>query len=52
LPGRARALISDPENVVFVSVVNLWEIWLKQSLGKLPEDFERRLRAESFENLP
>src|SRR5262249_887934 len=54
LSGTARALISDPENVVFVSAVSLWEICLKQSLGKLrlPPDFEERLLAESFESLP
>jgi len=39
---------------VFVSAVSLWEIWLKQSLGKLrlPDDFTERLAAESFERLP
>ena len=54
LSERARGLISDPENTVFVSAVSLWEIWLKQSLGKLrlPSDFEDRLAAESFEALP
>jgi PIN domain nuclease of toxin-antitoxin system len=32
----------------------LWEIWLKQSLGKLmlPSDFEEKLAAEAFESLP
>jgi PIN domain nuclease of toxin-antitoxin system len=54
LPGEARALISDPENTVFVSAVSLWEIWLKESLGKLrlPAGFEERLAAEAFEPLP
>lgn len=54
VPSRARELMSDPENTVFVSAVSLWEIWLKESLGKLrlPADFERRLARESFENLP
>jgi PIN domain nuclease of toxin-antitoxin system len=54
LSDRARGLIADPDNPVFVSAVSLWEIWLKQSLGKLqlPSDFEERLAAESFENLP
>jgi PIN domain nuclease of toxin-antitoxin system len=54
LSGQARALISDPDNTVFVSAVSLWEIWLKQSLGKLrlPSDFEEKLAAESFESLP
>ena len=54
LSKQARALISDPENTVFVSAVSLWEIWLKESLGKLrvPADFEDKLASESFESLP
>jgi PIN domain nuclease of toxin-antitoxin system len=54
LSGRARGMIADPENTVFVSAVSLWEIWLKQSLGKLqlPAGFAERLAAEPFENLP
>jgi PIN domain nuclease of toxin-antitoxin system len=52
--ARARELIANPDNAVFVSAVTLWEIWLKQSLGKLrlPSDFEERLAGESFESLP
>lgn len=54
LPAQARALISDPGNTIFVSAVSLWEIWLKESLGKLrlPPDFQTRLAGESFESLP
>ena len=54
LPEDARALISAPENDILVSAVSLWEIWLKQSLGKLrlPADFEDRLKEEAFEDLP
>jgi PIN domain nuclease of toxin-antitoxin system len=54
LSEQARILIGDPANTVFVSAVSLWEIWLKESLGKLrlPSDFESKLAAESFENLP
>jgi len=54
LSAQARELIRDPDNTVFVSAVSLWEIWLKQSLGKLrlPVDFTGRLAAESFESLP
>lgn len=54
LSQPARQLIGDPENTVFVSAVSLWEVWLKASLGKLglPDDFEKRLAEESFENLP
>jgi len=54
LSEQARALISDPENTVFVSAVSLWEISLKESLGKLrvPSDFDDKLASESFESLP
>ena len=54
LPEQAREWIADPASAVFVSAVSLWEIWLKQSLGKLklPSDFEEKLAAESFESLP
>lgn len=54
LSETARALISEPENTVFVSAVSLWEIWLKQSIGKLrlPEDFEAKIADEPFESLP
>ena len=54
LSASARQLIADPDNTVFVSAVSLWEIWLKVSLGMLGlrADFEERLAAEGFENLP
>ena len=54
LPWVAEDLIADPENSVFVSAVSLWEIRLKQSLGKLeaPVDFDARLAGEAFESLP
>lgn len=53
LSAQAGETIRDPENTVFVSAVSVWEIWLKQSLGKLrlPADFTERLAAESFESL-
>jgi PIN domain nuclease of toxin-antitoxin system len=54
LSAEATEMICDPQNTVFVSAFSLWEIWLKQSLGKLrlPVDFTERLAAESFESLP
>jgi PIN domain nuclease of toxin-antitoxin system len=54
LSAQAGEMIRDPENTVFVSAISLWEIWLKQSLGKLrlPVDFTERLTAEAFESLP
>lgn len=35
LSGRALELVSDPEQVVMVSIVSLWEIAIKSNLGKL-----------------
>ena len=54
LGKAAKRLISESENTVFVSAVTLWEVWLKVSVGKLrvPDDFEERLRTDSFEILP
>lgn len=54
LSEAARSLICSPENPVFVSAATFWEIYLKESLGKLrlPTDFEHRLCSESFEDLP
>jgi PIN domain nuclease of toxin-antitoxin system len=54
LSQSATPLIRESESIIFVSAVSLWEIWLKQSLGKLelPEEFEDVLAAESFESLP
>ncbi len=54
LSQPAAEAIRDSSNIVLVSAVSLWEIWLKESLGKLrlPADFEEKLAAESFESLP
>jgi PIN domain nuclease of toxin-antitoxin system len=54
LPDEARKAIGDAENTAFLSAVSLWEIWLKQSLGKLrlPSNFEDQLAEEMFESLP
>jgi len=35
LSTKARAAISEPENMVFVSAAVVWEIRIKQALGKL-----------------
>ena len=54
LSHTASELIQEPENVIFISAVSMWEIWLKFSLDKLrlPEDFEQKLEQEGFEALP
>ncbi len=35
LPPETRALLSDPENALVLSVASLWEMQIKQQLGKL-----------------
>lgn len=37
VPDQARLLIDDPENQLFFSVVNIWEIAIKRGLGR--DDF-------------
>ena len=46
---RAREAIADPDNTVYLSAVVVWEIRIKQALGKLdvPEDFEADPRRSS-----
>ena len=54
LSEKARSLIAEPQHTVFVSAVTIWEIYLKQSIGKLhiPDSFSKALLNESFESLP
>ncbi len=50
----ARAAISSPENGVFISAASVWEMVIKQSLGKLdvPDHFAAVLAAEDLAPLP
>lgn len=54
LGASARAMISDPENDVVISIASLWELTIKRALGKLkfPADPETVLRGEGFAVLP
>ena len=54
LSRRARTAIVDGHNPVFVSAATIWEIRIKEALGKLeiPPDFERALERQSFASLP
>ena len=38
LGGKARAKIADPENDILVSAASLWEIAIKQGIGKIEAD--------------
>lgn len=40
LGSRARALIEDPGNDIFVSIASLWEIVIKIRIGKLESDID------------
>ena len=48
-----REVITNPENLVFVSSVSAWEISIKQSVGRLsaPNNLEEALRFSQFEVL-
>jgi len=53
LSRKARAAITDGSNLVFVSAVVIWEIRIKQALGKLeiPPDFRNVLDNQPFKQL-
>jgi len=54
LSKRARREIRDGKNKVYVSAAVVWEIVIKQSLGKLdvPDNLEDVLLANNFVPLP
>lgn len=53
LGEAARAAIAAPENLIAFSAATLWEIRIKQAIGKLdlPEDFAELLARQAFEPL-
>jgi PIN domain nuclease of toxin-antitoxin system len=53
LGEEARAGISDPSSPVFVSAASVWEVSIKQALGKLeaPSDLLRQIELNRFEPL-
>ncbi|MBN1947465.1 MAG: type II toxin-antitoxin system VapC family toxin [Bradymonadales bacterium] len=50
LSNGARRSIEDGQNPVFVSAASIWEIAIKQGLGKLvlPADFREVLQEQPF----
>ena len=54
LGANAKRQIADPGNAVYVSAASIWEISIKQALGKLalPEDIFAIIEAEDFLSLP
>lgn len=53
LSAEARDAIADGRNLVFVSSVVIWEVRIKQSLGKLqlPSNFREVLDSQAFDEL-
>ena len=55
---NAAQLIENPDTEVFISVVSIWEIAIKASMGKLSapmgflDSFEAKLKASGFNILP
>jgi PIN domain nuclease of toxin-antitoxin system len=53
LTDKARKLIADTEHTIFCSAASIWEIRIKEALGKLelPRRFAEVLAEQSFEDL-
>jgi len=53
LSRTGRNAIADPENLIILSAVVIWEIRIKQALGKLeiPQNFYRVVKDQGFELL-
>ncbi len=54
LSPTETAMITDPDNLVFVSAATAWEIAVKKMIGKLeaPDDLPAALAANNFLELP
>jgi PIN domain nuclease of toxin-antitoxin system len=54
LGDHGRELISTQENLIFFSAASIWELRIKQGIGKLdlPDDFADALAGQVFEVLP
>ena len=54
LPEAAKDRIASRENLIFLSAAVVWEIRIKEALGKLdiPPNFQVIVDQQSFEKLP
>jgi len=54
LSKKAFDIISNENSIIFVSAVSIWEIVIKQSLGKLdiPDKIQPLIESEGFTELP
>jgi len=53
LSEEHRRIIENPDNVIFISIATLWELTIKQSLGKidLPDSFLSDLTHNGYETM-
>ena len=53
LGARGREVIADPENLILFSAASVWEIRIKEAIGKieLPDTFAEVLATQPFEAL-
>ena len=53
LSAKAREVIGNGNNVIYISAASVWEISVKKSLGKLeaPENIETIVEQERFQKL-
>lgn len=54
LSRKARSLIIDKKNIVFISAATTWEMMIKKALGKLeaPDDIVEMIKDNQFKDLP
>jgi PIN domain nuclease of toxin-antitoxin system len=54
LSTEAQEIIADQQNIICISLISLWEISIKQNIGRLdiPEEFFEVLATGGFEMLP
>lgn len=55
LSAKARESMADPESLVYVSAATIWELYIKQALGKLDagaNDLMDEIAANDFLELP
>jgi PIN domain nuclease of toxin-antitoxin system len=53
LNDKTKELLTNIDNIIFVSIASLWELQIKKSLNKitLPDDFTSQLQENGYELL-
>ncbi len=57
LPSTVKETVNDPDHAIYITVVSLWEIAIKRSIGKLElkyalETIEQKFASEQTDMLP